>query len=179
MNVCLRSLTPADFGTLYDWSRDATFCRAAGWTPGLTREAIDAFWGRLLSDRRDDVLRLGVEADGQLVGYTDLAGIDQASGAAEFGIAVGPSRNWGRGLGQAAGLLTLQHGFRELKLSRIWAEVHAPNLRSLALMRNLGFRHEGVGAEQQLYDSQLAEMVQFSLLRGDLPVCDSPTCFSP
>lgn len=166
MTVVLRSLTPADFGALYGWSRDEVFCRAAGWTPSLTREAIDVFWGRLLSECRDNFLRLGVEVGGELVGYTDLDGIDHASGAAEFGIAVGPSRNWGRGLGRAAGLLTLQHGFRELKLSRIWAEVHAPNLRSLALMRNLGFRHEGVGAEQQLYDGQLAEMVQFSLLRG-------------
>ena len=168
MTVVLRSLTPADFGDLYGWSRDEVFCRAAGWTPGLTREAIDAFWGRLLSERRDDVLRLGVEADGELVGYADLAGIDHASGAAEFGIAVGPSRNWGRGLGRAAGLLMLQHGFQELKLSRIWAEVHAPNLRSLALMRKLGFRQAGVGAEQQLYGGQLAEMIQFSLLRGEV-----------
>lgn len=166
MAVVLRPLTPADFGTLFDWCQDETFCRAAGWTPGLTREAVSTFWERLAAPG-GDFLRLGIDSDGQLVGYTDLAGIDHTIGAAEFGIAVGPSRNWGRGLGRAAGLLMLQHGFQVLKLPCIWAEVHALNLRSLALMRKMGFRQEGVGAEQQLYDGQMAETVQFSLLRGD------------
>ena len=101
------------------------------------------------------------------MGYADLAGIDHAIGVAEFGIAVGPSRNWGRGIGRAAGLLMLRHGFQVLKLPCVWAEVHALNLRSLALMRKLGFQQEGVGAEQQPYDGQMAETVQFSLLRGD------------
>ena len=166
MNVFLRLLTPADFGTLFDWSQDETFCHAAGWTPGLTREAINTFWEGLLAAPGGDLLRLGVESDRQLVGYADLAGIDHAIGAAEFGIAVGPSRNWGRGIGRAAGLLMLRHGFQMLKLPCVRVEVHAPNLRSLALMRKLGFRQEGVGAEQ-MYDGQLAETVQFSLLRGD------------
>ena len=127
---------------------------------------MSASWKRLLAAPKKDFLRLGIESDEQLVGYADLAGIDHAIGAAEFGIAVGPSRNWGRGIGRAAGLLMLRHGFQVLKLPCVWAEVHAPNLRSLALMRKLRFRQEGVGAEQ-MYDGQLAETVQFSLLRGD------------
>ena len=167
MGILLRPLTLADLGALYDWSQDETFCRAAGWTPGLSREAVSAFWERLLSAPDSDFLRLGIESDGQLVGYADLGGIDHAIGTAEFGIVIGPSRNWGRGLGQAAGLLTLQHGFQVLNLSHIRAEVHAPNIRSLALMKKLGFQREGVGAEQQLYDGQMAEMVQFSLLRDE------------
>lgn len=80
--------------------------------PGLTREAVNAFWERLLAAPEGDFLRLGIESGRQLVGYTDLAGIDHTIGAAEFGIAVGPSRNWGRGLRRAAGLLMLQHGFQ-------------------------------------------------------------------
>ena len=168
MGILLRPLTPADLGALHEWSQDEAFCRAAGWTPGLSREAVSAFWERLLSAPDSDFLRLGVESDGQLVGYADLAGIDHTVGAAEFGIAVGPSQNWGRGLGQAAGLLMLRHGFQVLNLPRIWAEVHAPNLRSLALMKKLGFRQEGVGAGQQMYHGKMAEMVQFSLLRGEV-----------
>ena len=167
MNVFLRPVTPADFAALHEWSQDEAFCRAAGWTPNLTREAVSAFWGQLIAAPEQNFLRLGVESDSQLVGYADLAGIDHAIGAAEFGIAVGPSRNWGRGIGRAAGMLMLQHGFRELKLHRICAEVHAPNLRSLALMKKLGFRQKGVGAEWQMYDGQLAEMVQFNLSRSE------------
>ncbi|WP_310583326.1 GNAT family N-acetyltransferase, partial [Deinococcus sp.] len=151
MNVFLRPVTPADFGSLHEWNQDETFCRAAGWTPGLIRRAVNASWKRLLAAPERDFLRLGIESDEQLVGYADLAGIDQTSGSAEFGIAVAPSCNWGRGIGRAAGLLMLRHGFQVLKLPCVWAEVHAPNLRSLALMRKLGFQQEGVGAEQ-MYD---------------------------
>ena len=167
MGILLRPLTPADLGSLHEWNQDEAFCRAAGWTPGLIRRAVNASWKRLLAAPERDFLRLGIESDEQLVGYADLAGIDQTSGSAEFGIAVAPSCNWGRGIGRAAGMLMLQHGFRELKLHRICAEVHAPNLRSLALMKKLGFRQKGVGAEWQMYDGQLAEMVQFNLSRSE------------
>lgn len=96
MNVRLRPLAPPDVEALYEWSQDETFCRAAGWTLGLDREAMNRFWPPLLATRAEDFVRLGIEQQGQLVGYADLAGIDRAAGAAEFGIAIGPSHRWGQ-----------------------------------------------------------------------------------
>jgi [ribosomal protein S5]-alanine N-acetyltransferase len=169
VQVQLRELTSGDFAALYEWSQDEVFCRASGWTLGLNREAIETFGSALLTDPPERFLRLGIETGGRLCGYTDLAGIDLTAGTAEFGIAVGPSTNWGRGIGLAAGRLMLAHGFRILGLSRVWAEVHAPNTRSLALMARLGFRSEGVGSErsqypeQSLYDGVSADMLTFGV----------------
>ena len=103
MNVFLRLVTPADFAALHEWSQDEAFCRAAGWTPNLTREAVSAFWGQLIAAPEGDFLRLGIESDGQLVGYADLAGIDHAIGAAKFGIVVVPAGTGGAASGGRRG----------------------------------------------------------------------------
>lgn len=60
----------------------------------------------------------------------------------------------------------LRHGFQTLGLTRIWAEVHVPNLRSVALMSRLGFSPEGYGPQLEPYDGQLVSMLRFGLLRA-------------
>ena len=60
--------------------------------------------------------------------------------SAEFGIAIGESDQWGRGIGTAAGELLLRHAFDDLGLQRIDAEVPDANARSLRLVQRLGFR---------------------------------------
>lgn len=167
MKVRLRPLALNDLGTIFAWSQDEIFCRACGWTPGLISARTDAFWTTLIERPAADFLRLGVEADGQLVGYTDLAGLDRAAGTGEFGIAIGFSGAWGRGLAREAGQLMLQHGFWKLGLTCIWAEVHASNVRSLALMERLGFQQNRTGPEQDWFKGQLVNLIRFDLSRDE------------
>ena len=61
MAVRLRPLAPPDVEALYEWSQDETFCRAAGWTLGLTRAAMNRFWLTLLAAQAEDFVRLGIE----------------------------------------------------------------------------------------------------------------------
>lgn len=149
------------------WGQDREFCLASGWTPDLPAERVRAWWARILGDERADFLRLGIELDAQLVGYADLADIEDTVGRAEFGIVLGERNLWGRGLGRIAGRLMLAHGFKQLGLSRVTAEVHAPNARSLALMKRLGFRQEGVLQRHELYRGGVVDVVIFGLLREE------------
>lgn len=167
MNIKLRPITPADFGTIERWSRDEEFCLATGWTLNLTQMQIERSWHRILGEIGEDFLRLGIEVDGALVGYADFANVEHQVGRAEFGIAIGERALWGRGIGFAAGRAMLEHGFSHLGLTKITAQVHAPNLRSLALMRRLGFRQEGVLRRHDLYRGGLADVVLFGLLREE------------
>ncbi|GGL75903.1 hypothetical protein GCM10010840_12530 [Deinococcus aerolatus] len=102
--------------------------------------------------------------DGVLVGYTDLAGFTVRS--AEFGIAIGEPGLWGQGLGLQAGRLTLAHAFHDLGLQTVTAEVHAPNVRSRALMRRLGFSENGQGRSEE-YRGEMVPVIRYMLERAD------------
>lgn len=51
---------------------------------------------------------------------------------------------WGAGYMTEALALTLRHAFRALRLHRVEANIQPENARSLALVRRLGFRREGL-----------------------------------
>ena len=103
-----------------------------------------------------------IEMDGQIVGYAGWQ--DIRDGVAELGIALGDSQVWGKGIGAVAGRLMLEWAFGSLDLHTVWAEVHEPNTRSLALMRKLGFLEVGrKGIEE--YQRRMVPMVQFELSR--------------
>lgn len=162
--VSLRSLRPGDEEAAVRWAADPEFCLATGWTVGLAPRKVREHWVRIIAGAGSDFLRLGVEVDGRLVGYVDLANLSRTSG--EFGIAIGERARWGRGLGAEAGRRMLAHGFHTLGLDTITAEVHAPNLRSHTLMRRLGFRETGVGGPDR-YRGEQVETVWYALTRPD------------
>ncbi|EYB67438.1 hypothetical protein DEIPH_ctg041orf0041 [Deinococcus phoenicis] len=146
------------------WAADPEFCLATGWTVGLAPRKVREHWARIIAGAGPDFLRLGVELEGRLVGYVDLANLSRTSG--EFGIAVGERALWGRGVGAAAGRLLLTHAFSTLGLETVTAEVHAPNRRSHALMRRLGFREVGEGGPDQ-YRGERVGTVWYALTRPD------------
>lgn len=172
LSLSLRPLRPGDEETAVRWAADPEFCRAADWAVGLAPSKVRSHWQRLIAGTGPDFLRLGVEHDGQLVGYVDLAELTRQSG--EFGIAIGERALWGRGLGAAAGRLMLAHAFGTLGLDVVTALVHVPNTPSHALMRRLGFREAG-RAEPELYRGQMADVIRYELQASTWPVSDHPS----
>ncbi|MBB5233519.1 GNAT family N-acetyltransferase [Deinococcus budaensis] len=160
--VTLRPLRPGDEEAAVRWAADPEFCLAAGWTPGLAPRLVRAHWRPIVAGKGPAFLRLGVEVRGRLVGYVDLAELTRTSG--EFGIGIGERALWGRGAGLEAGQRMLAHAFGPLGLDTVSAQVNAPNLRSHALMRRLGFREAGRG-EPEVYRGELAGVVLYSLTR--------------
>ena len=155
--VTLRTLTSEDLDTVVRWSRDPTFCLANGWDVGRAAAEVRRHWSRLLAEPPRGLLRLGAEVDGELVGYADLADIDetQAAAEAELGFAIGDSRRWGAGLGTATARAMVTHGFEQLRLRRIRATVHETNRRSVAVLEKLGFRR--VADDSPLTEEYLGE----------------------
>lgn len=157
----LRPLSLDDLPAIGRWAADPEFCAATGWASGLTEARLRAFWTPLITQPEPDFLRLGAELDGQLIGYVDLAFI--MGRQAELGFAIGERALWGRGLGERAARLMLRHAFETLHLRRVTAEVHATNVRSLALLRKLGFRETGLAPESEKYRGEWVRLVQFEL----------------
>lgn len=164
LTVALRSLRPGDEEAAVRWAADPVFCRAVDWTPGLSARVVRRHWQAIIAARDPHFHRWGVTVDGALIGYADLGriGLD----GAELGIAIGDRTWWGRGVAFAAcrDLLTLAW---EAGLPRVTALVHAPNVRSHALMRRLGM-HEDGHADPEAYGDEVVAVTRYVILNPAL-----------
>lgn len=144
--VSLRGLVFSDASAIARWAADPEFCRAAGWSTDLAPDEHLKFQRNMVLAPPPELLRLGVEFSGVLVGYLDLYGTEP--GRRELGFLIGERRLWGRGLGRRAAAAGLEHGFGHLGLHEIWAEAVETNVRSTAILYDLGFSPGGTGAEE-------------------------------
>jgi [ribosomal protein S5]-alanine N-acetyltransferase len=166
MSIKLRALLISDLDTILEWALDQEFCLANGWNFPNDPERLRAHWTRIITEPQDDFQRCAIEGKGSLLGYTDLALIDWQEQRASFGIALARA-NWGKGIAETAGALLLEHAFMTLNLTRIVAEVHASNERSLRLMTRLGFVREGTLRQHETYRGQKRDVILFGLLQNE------------
>ena len=176
--VALRPLTSADAAVLADWAADDTFVAHAGWTPGLAWDEHERFWlHRIIADPPPELLRLGVEHEGALIGYVDLYGT--RADERELGYVIGPSTRWGQGLGKAAARAGLAYGFDSLALASIWAEALPLNAPSVRILEGIGMRHTGRGDEASFlgvrshYEQYRITREQYEKIRADPSTADA------
>lgn len=164
--VQLRPVSLADADVIASWGLDEVFCRAADWTPGLPLQAYRDHQRSLASSPPDDLVRLAAVHEGEVVGCVDLHGAEP--GRRELGYEIGPSSNWGRGLGLAVARAGLEHGFDVLGLDEVWAEALDANVASVRILQRLGMVETGRGADGQ-YLGEPTHNRQFALHRPPYP----------
>jgi RimJ/RimL family protein N-acetyltransferase len=103
---------------------------------------------------------------GALVGITSLHRVDWSRRCAGLGYWMRRSR-WGRGYATEAARATARHGFERLGLHRLELLVGERNHGSLAVVRKLGARREGLARDAEWVDGGFLDHVQFSLLESD------------
>jgi RimJ/RimL family protein N-acetyltransferase len=143
--VTLRPLVPADAAVIAGWGADRTFAEVADWSQERTLAERSLFQERLILAPPSDLLRWGVTWDDSLIGYVTLRG--DLRGRRELGFLIGESSRWGRGLGRAAAAAGLDLAFGDLELDEVWAEAYDAHDRSVRILRGLGMREMGRGAE--------------------------------
>lgn len=80
------------------------------------------------------------EAGGEALGWVTLG--RERPGVAEIGFILRRDR-WGRGYGGEAAQAVLAHGFAEMGLHRVFADIDPDNAASIGVVVRLGFRLEG------------------------------------
>jgi RimJ/RimL family protein N-acetyltransferase len=179
--VHLRPLVLSDLARVLEWSRDEAFCLANGWPVGLPAEQLQDWFVRLLNNPPVDLIRKGIvvttpqHPEGHLVGFVDLREVNPLEKRARLRIAIGDETHRGQGVGYAAGLQMLEHGFTELGLERITAEVHSSNGRMLALLEKLGFQREGVLRQHETRQGIKEDVHLFGMLREEFEPPSSKT----
>lgn len=109
---------------------------------------------------------LASDSDDALMGACGLNDRDHAHHRADIGYWLLP-QYWGQGLMRRAMPYVLTHGFEQLGIHRLHADVEPENVASVKLLQALGFTHEGTLRDVEYKDGRYLSLHQFSLLATD------------
>ena len=158
--IKLRPLTEDDAEHVLVWSKDDLFCLANGWETNRTTEELKQWWFNCINHPAEDFIRMGVEVNQKLAGYADVAFIKD--GTAEFGIAIGDSKLWGKGVGYHSSLAMIRYAAKNLGIHTFDAETHEANTRSQRMLEKIGFKEiSRIGGEQYL--GTHSQLIQYRL----------------
>ena len=146
--LALRVLRTDDAAALHrlvnDWEVAKTLARVPFPYPrSLADEWIASTWAQIASGEAWHLAVTG--ADDALLGGAGLT-LDRRRGRAELGYWIGRP-HWGKGLGQEAASRLARWALDELGVEAVHASALRDNARSIALLRRLGFRDTGEGAQ--------------------------------
>lgn len=102
--------------------------------------------------------------DLHLLGTADLFQMDPQSRRAEIGYSLAEEA-WGRGYMNEALTALLDHGFSELALNRVEADVDPRNTASIRCLARLGFAHEGLRRQRWIVGGEVSDSAMYGLLR--------------
>jgi RimJ/RimL family protein N-acetyltransferase len=151
--VVLRPLRHGDATVLASWGRDEAFRRAAGWSAPDGDNHLRYFQRAIEAPRRG-VTWLGAVEGERLVGVVELTRLGLSE--LELGFSIGPSTEWGRGLGgrmvgEALGLAQRSLGARVVR-----ATTEESNERCRRTLVRAGFREDGRDGVMIRYVLELA-----------------------
>jgi len=147
--------------------------------PRVTRYLARGAWPSI-SDAHERIARdieamgsgkylcLGVvrRADQALVGECSLFNWLPQSRRAELGYALGHEA-WGHGYINEALQALLEHGFSEMALNRVEADIDPRNLASAKTLEHLGFQKEGTLRERWIVNGEVSDTGLHGLLASD------------
>lgn len=164
----LRPLESADVGDSYvAWLNDREVTRYLETERATaTREGIAEYLHRF-EGGTDLIFAIVDKATGKHVGNVTLNRIDRVRGTADTGLMIGEKSFWGRGYAYEAWFLLIDYAFRELRLRKIIAGTFAPNEASLAVLRKLGFRVEGVLRGEARVDGEFVDVVKLGMFENE------------
>ena len=162
-SIAIRPLSIDDYEIVLKWSKDDLFCSANGWEKNRDEVELYRWWSHCVNNNADDFIRMGIEYDGKLIGYADLANIE--GDTAEIGIAIGESSLWGKGIGYHSTLSLMKYASTKLGITVFTAETHETNIRARKMLENLGFvEMSRIGSEEYLGEE--SQLIQYKLTKN-------------
>ena len=165
----LRPLGHADAAALFAIFSDPRVMRYWSTPPWSGSEQARTFVEHdIEAMRAGDYLRLGLERRGdlQLIGQCTLFDPKRSSRRAELGYAL-DARAWGHGYMHEALCALLDHGFAEMKLNRVEADIDPRNAASARSLERLGFVREGLLRERWIVEGAVSDSALYGLLARD------------
>lgn len=167
--VLLRAPEREDIPTFVRWFNDAEVLEHLAMRAPMSAAAEANWFDRMLTAQgaTDYHFVICLLEDRRPIGTIGLHGIDFTHGFAEFGIALGEKKEWGKGYGLDATRAICDFGFGELRLERISLLVYADNPRARRTYEAAGFRHEGTMRRALYQRGERIDVHVMALLRDE------------
>lgn len=170
-NIRLRAIEREDIPCFLRWMNDPEVTQFLLISSPLSKAMEEKWFERQqeIPPQQGQVLAIEVFENGGWVhiGNTGLHDVDAVSRNAEFGIVIGEKDYWNRGYGRKAANLTLQHGFDNLNLHRIYLYVYETNPRGYSCYEAAGFKKEGVLREAVYKNGTYLDLIVMSVLHSE------------
>jgi RimJ/RimL family protein N-acetyltransferase len=168
-HVELREIEREDLPQLREWRNRPALRRNFRQQGELSMADQEAWFNRVVRDDPNTIMFAIAEASShRLLGATGLCGIDQVSRHAEISIYIGVDDLYVDDvLAPEAARMLLSHGFTELGLHRVWAEVYAYDDSKRKLFDRLNFSLEGRFREHHRDDGNWYDSLFFGLLADE------------
>lgn len=98
------------------------------------------------------------------IGNISLQNIDWVSRSAEFAILIGEKKYWGKGIGEEAGKLIVDYGFRRLNLNRIHCGTSSENIGMQKLALSIGMTQEGKRRQAMYKNGNWVDIIEYGIL---------------
>jgi RimJ/RimL family protein N-acetyltransferase len=168
-NIYLRPLNERDADSNYpSWLNDKEVCSGNSHhlfpnTKKSTIEYISA-----VSNSRDCIVLAIITHDGnQHVGNIALQSINFVYRSAEFAILIGERSAWGKGYGEEALSLIIDHGFNTLNLHRIYCGTFENNHGMQKLAVKLQMTAVGRQRQAAFKNGEYLDVLQYDLLKSE------------
>ena len=170
--LILDELRAEDASALFAYRSDPVVALYQGWRPGSEHDAADfiskqaavLFGSAGQWCQRAIRLREG----GLLIGDLGLHFPDEPDGAVEMGISLAPAQQ-GHGYAREALSAALNFVFGPLRYRRAVGSVDPRNVRSVALLRALGWRQEAHHRESLFWCGEWVDDLIFAMLASEWP----------
>lgn len=166
--LTLRPMTMLDAADLFAVFSDPEVVRYWSAEPWTSIEFAEQAIARALDGyRAQSEVRFGIELveTGALIGTVNLHQFFPKNRRCELGYAIG-SPHWGKGYATEALQAALDYGFRGLNLNRVEADIDPRNGASAAVLERMGFRKEGYMPERWFVHGEMADTINYGLLRS-------------
>jgi [ribosomal protein S5]-alanine N-acetyltransferase len=164
----LRKLEPEDAPNLYRFRNDPEVARGlGGFSSGYSLQAIKEWIERRGKASDDLVWAIADRETNACLGHAGLYQIDHRVRACDFGILIGDSSRWGKGIGREVTSAIVAYGFDELNMNRIELCFIASNTRAMRLYEGLGFVREGLKRQAQYRTGEYLDVILMAILRSE------------
>ena len=101
------------------------------------------------------------------VGSVYLQDIDHENSKAEYGIFIGEKEALNKGIGSVVAKTIISFAFKNLKLNRLFLQVHADNVRAIKCYENVGFMKEELLRNNVFVNGKYCDIVIMGIMRED------------
>lgn len=167
MEIKLRALKEEDTPNIVAWRNRPEVKENLYSQEDITTEGHLDYFHKMIETKKGYQFVIEIVETGKAIGTTFIKNIDYENRSGEFGIFIGETDFYGKGIGQHVAKEVLRFAFEKLELNKVWLTVFADNTRAIRCYLKVGFKKCAYYRDEILRDGRYYDVVGMEFLKKD------------